>query len=209
MPPDFTVDWILFYNKMIQTSLILSNLMPYFGVCMKLAIKRCCCCCKRKSYKPNTHLNPYFPLERRYASMLATVFIVCTYGVSMPALFLVGCIIMAIQTVMDRLLIVYFYRPKVEHNDILNRTTLQIMKYALFTMCFIGALAIASNFNTISDEVNPIWYVNEFPLYFKVWNTPQLLIYIGMMILAFYIVVDVVVRDSNRHGKFLASITKT
>ena len=183
--------------------------MPYFGPLLKIVIKRCCCCCKRKGYKANTHLNPYFPFERRYASMLATVYIVCTYGISMPALFIVGCVIMTIQTVLDRLLIVYFFKPKVEHNDILNRMTLDIMKYALFTMCFIGALAIASNHNTITETHRPLWYLNEFFLDFLIWNTPQLLIYIGMMILAFFIVMDIVVRDSERHGKFLYSITKT
>lgn len=70
MPPDFTPPWLLFYSKMIKTSMILSNLMPYAGTVLKIAIRRCCCCCKRKNYKPNTHLNPEFPMERRYASML-------------------------------------------------------------------------------------------------------------------------------------------
>lgn len=96
MPPDFTAYWILFYSKMIQTSMILSNLMPYVGPLLKIAIKRCCCCCRRKNFKPNTHLNPEFPLERRYAAILMTVYNVFTYGVSMPALFVVAAIIFVI-----------------------------------------------------------------------------------------------------------------
>ena len=89
MPPDFTPEWVLFYSKMIMTSMILSNVMPYLGSSIKIAKSRCCCCCKRKNYKPNTHLNPVFPIERRYASLIATSFICFSYGLTMPVLFIV------------------------------------------------------------------------------------------------------------------------
>lgn len=62
-PDDFTPEWILFYGKLIKTSMILANLMPYFGPFFKIIRRRGCCCCKRKNYQPNTHNNPYFPIE--------------------------------------------------------------------------------------------------------------------------------------------------
>jgi len=89
MPPDFTPDWVLFYSIMILSSMILSNVMPYLGSSIKIAKSRCCCCCKKKNYKPNTHLNPVFPIERRYASLIATSFICFSYGLTMPVLFIV------------------------------------------------------------------------------------------------------------------------
>jgi hypothetical protein len=70
--------------------MILSNIMPYLGPMIKVLSRRGCCCCRRKSYDPKTHLNEEFPLERRYASILTTVFIVFTYGIAMPALFIVA-----------------------------------------------------------------------------------------------------------------------
>lgn len=172
LPPDFTTDWILFYSKMIQTSMILSNLMPYAGVLIKIAIRRCCCCCKRKNYKPKTYLNPYFPIERRYASLLTTVFVCCTYGISMPALFVIAAVILIIQTIVDRLLITYFYRERVEHNDLLNRTALTIMKYALFSLCLVGGLALASNYNSIANVFTPLAYSNQVKLVFKLYGAP-------------------------------------
>jgi hypothetical protein len=47
--------------------MILSNLMPYVGPIFKIIYRRGCCCCKRKKYEAKTHLNPEFPIERRYA----------------------------------------------------------------------------------------------------------------------------------------------
>lgn len=52
LPPNFTPNWILFYSKMIMTSMILSNVMPYLGPFIKVLRKRGCCCCKRKNYAP-------------------------------------------------------------------------------------------------------------------------------------------------------------
>lgn len=143
MPKDFTNLWVEFYSSMIKTSMILSNLMPYIGILIKIAVKRCCCCCKRKSYKPNTHLNPEFPLERRYASLLTLVMISLTYGVCIPGLFIVASGILITQMIIDKLLITYFYKERVEHNDLLNRSALRIMKYSLGAFLLFGGEAIA------------------------------------------------------------------
>lgn len=101
-------------------------------------------------------------MERRYASILSTSFICFTYGLTMPILFVVFTVILLFQVVMDKLLITYFYKERVEHNDLLNRTLLIILKYALFIYMFIGGIAMSSNYNTIdNDVIHPLKYSNE------------------------------------------------
>lgn len=83
-----------------------------------------------------------------------------------------------------------------------------LLKYALFAFCFVGGIAIASNYNSIANVYTPIHYGNETLLVFKLWSGPQLLIYVGVCLLAFFITVDLVVRDTGQHGKFIDKITK-
>lgn len=73
---------------------------------------------------------------------------------------------------MDKLLITYFYKERVEHNDLLNRTTLKLLKYAIFPLCFIGGLAIASNYNSVVNVYPPKHYANEHTLIFNLWAAP-------------------------------------
>lgn len=110
MPADFTSNWLLFYSKMIVTSLLLSNLMPYMGPLVSILKRRGCLCCKRKNYKPNTCKNKAYPLEQRYASVLTTVMISFTYGASMPSLFVFSACVITANFVMDKLLITYYYK---------------------------------------------------------------------------------------------------
>jgi len=177
--------------------MILSNLMPYLGICVKIAKRRCCCCCKRKNYKPNTHLNPEFPIERRYASLIATSFICFSYGLAMPVMFITFTALIGTQIVMDKLLITYFYKERVERNDLMNRKFLSILKYALFAYMFIGGLALASNYATISNEiVLPLDYSNMHYLFFKIWAAPEILLYNSVCLLAFFITLDLIVTQS-------------
>lgn len=81
---------------MLKTQMITTNLLQYIGPVLRIMFKRCCCCCKRKNYKPNTHLNSEFSMERRYATILTTVFICFNYGFAIPALFLVASFVFLI-----------------------------------------------------------------------------------------------------------------
>ena len=96
VPWRFTPNWLIFYGKMIMTSMITSNLLPYAGPLLKILFRRGICCCRRKDYKPNTHLNEDFPFVRRYATILNTVFICFTYGFGIPLLFIVTFFILLI-----------------------------------------------------------------------------------------------------------------
>jgi hypothetical protein len=113
MPSDFTPSWLLFYGKMVMTSMIMSSLFPYAGPIIKILFRRGCCCCKRKSYKPNTHLNEEFPLERRYAQLLTIFFTCFSYGFSIPLLFIVASFIILIIYILDKLFITYYFKENV------------------------------------------------------------------------------------------------
>lgn len=96
IPGRFRIAWLLFWGKAISLSLLVSNLMPYLGPSLKLLIKRGCCCCKRKDFKPRRYLNPEFAMERRYAMVMNLMFMVFTFAFALPALPLIGCIVLTI-----------------------------------------------------------------------------------------------------------------
>jgi hypothetical protein len=90
----------------------------------------------------------------------------------------------------------------------MNRTFLTILKYALFVYLFMGGLAVSSNFNTVNNEIiAPINYSNETHLYFQIWSAPEMLIYSGVCLLAYFITLDLVVSSNKNHGKFVEKIT--
>jgi len=134
---------------MIMTSMITSNLLPYAGPLLKILFRRGICCCRRKDYKPNTHLNEEFPFVRRYATILSTVFICFTYGFGIPLLFIVTFFIILVQYILDKLLITYYFKERVEQNDLLNRTALNILKYGIVVFMFFGGWIITSNHCTV------------------------------------------------------------
>jgi hypothetical protein len=127
-------------------SMIVSNLMPYALPIFKIIYRRGCCRCKRKNYKPNTHLNPEFSMEHRYGTILTTVSICFSYGFAIPMIFIIASFIILTQFIIDKLLITYYYRERVEHNDLLNRTTLRLVKYSIVLFLLFGGITISMNY---------------------------------------------------------------
>lgn len=119
--------------------------MPYLGPTIKIFKRRCCCCCRRKDYKLDKHLNPEFNLERRYGAVLATIFTCFTYGFMMPVLFIIATSVFLIQFIVDKLMITYYFKERVVHNDFLNRSVLRLLKYAIVLFLYFGGSAIRSN----------------------------------------------------------------
>ena len=183
-------DWILFYGKMIKTSLLLSNLFPYAGR-LKILFQRGCCCCVRKSYKPDLQNNPVFPRERRYASVIQTVFIAFTYGAVLPMLFWFAAVILIIQYFLDKLLITYFYKQEVQYNDFLNRNMLRVCKYALVPFFLFGGLALHNNFCSIEREPDHLKYTNQQILCQRMWIQPKVMIVTAPLLFALFVVLDV------------------
>ena len=141
-------------------------------------------------------MNPEFPIERRYASILTTVFVVFTYGVAMPVLFVVASFIFIFQSISDKLLITYFYKERVEHNDVLNRNAVRIIKYALVIFLFVGGLAMAYNYCTLENVSPPINFTNETLVCYKMWTMPITLVFASALLLSFFITFDLMSRNS-------------
>lgn len=161
LPPDFTPQWLLFYGKMIRTQMVISNFMPYVGVGLKILFKRGCCCCKRKDYKIKKSKNPEFQLEKRYGQMLTTFFTCFTYGFMMPDIFAVAGTVFFLQYVLDKLLISYYFKERLIHNNLLNRSVLRLLKYGLVLFLWFGGGALRENYCAIANADQSINYTTE------------------------------------------------
>jgi hypothetical protein len=110
VPPDFTRDWLQFYGQILTVQMMMSNLLQYIGPVIKVLIRRGCCCCVRKNYKLNKNNNSVFSFERRYGTLITTVFTCFTYGLAIPTLFLTASVVFWIQFFLDKILITYYYK---------------------------------------------------------------------------------------------------
>jgi len=146
VPNDFQIPWLLFWGKAITLSLFISNFMPLVAPTIKALCKRGLCCCKKDNYSAERHLNPEFKIERRYAGMINTCFLVFTYSFSLPVLPFVASIVLMLQYIIDKLLITYYYKEQIEHNDLINRWALRVIKYGIVLFYVFGAFAIAANY---------------------------------------------------------------
>lgn len=145
----------------------------------------------RKSYKPDLQNNPVFPRERRYASVIQTVFIAFTYGAVLPMLFWFAAVILIIQYFLDKLLITYFYKQEVQYNDFLNRNMLRVCKYALVPFFLFGGLALHNNFCSIEREPDHLKYTNQQILCQRMWIQPKVMIVTAPLLFALFVVLDV------------------
>jgi len=64
----------------------------------------------RKNYKLNKNNNSVFSFERRYGTLITTVFTCFTYGLAIPTLFLTASVVFWIQFFLDKILITYYYK---------------------------------------------------------------------------------------------------
>ncbi len=158
MAPVFTPTYMLFYGKAVGTALFMSNLIPYVILFVKWIIKSCSCHCfnnkdlaKKQRYccfccrKAQTHLNPEFPFNRRYAQTLTLVGTTFSFGFAVPILFSFSFLILTIQYFLDKILITYYYKERVRHNDVLNRAALEIVKYGGVVFLIFGAASLGPN----------------------------------------------------------------
>jgi hypothetical protein len=93
-----------------------------------------------------------FVLERRYALMINTVFVIFTFGFYMPTLFIVGAANFVCIYFLDKLLITYWCENAPIHSDSLHFFSLNVLKYApVFLMVFAGA-SIEFNFCLVNGK---------------------------------------------------------
>jgi hypothetical protein len=131
IPADFSPKWLLYYSKELRTQMIMYNIIPFVKPILKVMWGLGCCCRHRKTFKINKAQNSEFAYERRYASILTTTFICFNYGFAVPSLFVTAAAVFTTEYVLDKLLITYYYKERVENNDFLNRSTLRVLKYGI------------------------------------------------------------------------------
>jgi hypothetical protein len=88
---------------MIFASTITTNLVPYLNVFLDVM--------NRKWYRKQKRSNNFFEIERKYAQMLQTVFIVCTFGYGLPFIFISLMLCVNLLCLVDRALITYWFKP--------------------------------------------------------------------------------------------------
>ena len=93
-------------------------------------------------------------MERRYAGILNSLFLVCTYSFSMPILPLITSVVFIFQYVVDKLQITYYWKERVEHNDYLNRSAIRVMQYGIVLFYLFSFYGMAANFCTLHNDQN-------------------------------------------------------
>lgn len=92
--------------------------------------------------------------------MLTVVFTCLTYGFAIPMIFIVASLVFFGQYVMDKLLITYYFKERVVHNDLLNRSVLRLIKYGVVLFLYFGGTAMRCNYCTIANQDKYIDYTN-------------------------------------------------
>ena len=138
--------WVSQFMKVLFSSLITTNFIPYIKILIELLIQKVLRKKKRSKYP--------FPVERKYAILLTTICLSFMYAFALPFLFVYIFFVMVMINLIDRLLIVYWYKPYHLQSDLLNRTFLIILKYAPVMMFIISCLVIRNNNCSLAVQTN-------------------------------------------------------
>jgi hypothetical protein len=111
-----------------------------------------------------------------------------------------------IQFILDKLLVTYYYKERVEHNDLLNRAVLKVMKYGAFVFLCFASTAIADNYCTMTNTTVPVYYTNEQIKCKSWWFIPDLLFWSSIAILVILVIVDSLCKDKREQSKFIKKV---
>ena len=75
-----------------------------------------------------------------------------TFGFGLPLLFIWCLIPIALYAIIDRILLVYWYKPVPQHDDIATRLFLKALKYGPVLTLFFTGLIIEYNQNMVSND---------------------------------------------------------
>ncbi len=93
-----------------------------------------------------------------------------------------------------------------EHNDLLNRTVLKIMKYGAFVFLCFASTAIADNYCTMTNTTVPLYYTNEQIKCKSYWFIPDLLLWSSIAILVILLIFDSLCKDKREQSKFIKKV---
>ena len=91
---------------------------------------------------------------------------------------------------MDKLLVTYYYKERVEHNDFLNRSSLQILKYGIVLFLYFSGVTMKANYCSIYNSKEHIAYANEFNECNNTWREPKILMTVGLILFFFLVFFD-------------------
>jgi len=142
-------------------------------------------------------------MERRYAGILNTLFLVCTYAFSMPVLPLISTGVIIFQYIVDKIQITYFWKERVEQNDFLNRSTLRAMQFGIVIFFGFSAWSLAANYCTVNNKPDAYLFVaTEFLECFQFTDSSYHLLGIGGGYLVLLMIFWYFFSDRRQQTKF-------
>ena len=97
------------------------------------------------SYSEEKEKRPVFDLSAKYALILSFVSISFFYGLYLPAVFFVTAICIAIQYVIDRCLLTWYYDFPNVYDDEMHWTFFRLLRYA--ALAFVVAIDVIACFS--------------------------------------------------------------
>ena len=136
--------WIQTFGMMIFSSTLTTNLTPYIGVLFDIVSVRV--------LRKKERSQKVFQIEKKYAQILNTICVCCTYGFGVPILFVSAMLAVSVLVAFDKALIAYWFKPLPLQSDLLNRSFLTILKYAPVILLLSTATFIKQNYCMFSNE---------------------------------------------------------
>lgn len=116
----------------------MTNIMYYVIAFVKIIVSYCK---QRGQDKKYFRAQSKFCFVRRYAQIGATIMLAFTYGFAMPVLFFYCFLGVLLITILDKLLITYWEKPRFMNTDKLNFLFIAVLKYsAAFTVVFAAII---------------------------------------------------------------------
>lgn len=126
------------YSSMILTTTLTTNLIPYIAVFIDLIVNKCC--------RRRARSELQFKVERKYAQILSSICVICTFGFGIPLLFVYTLVPLVFYLFLDKILLVYWYKPVPMQSDILTRTFMIIFKYVPILLLVLTSLTILNSY---------------------------------------------------------------
>jgi len=84
------------------------------------------------------YAGPDMPIHFLYSDFLNITFLATFYGLGMPIMFPMACVIIANQRLSQRIMVAYFFRQPPAMDDSLSNDVLSMLKYGPLLLLFNG-----------------------------------------------------------------------
>jgi hypothetical protein len=87
--------------------------------------------------------------------MLNVTFVTLMYGMGLPLLFPIALMTFVVLYLMERLLLTYYYKKPPMYSDILNKSSIELIPYAVILQMFFGYWML-SNLQIFTNKVGKV-----------------------------------------------------